>query len=118
MPGIGDGANERAGDGELEIALDLHAAQHELPVIFVLAAGHVDDTQGVRHAHRAGQDLADVIEAHRLDDRLHRGGETFGEAARLSAAEFSSWISHSVSTWEALTREQAETSGTSSGSMR
>ena len=36
----------------------------------------------------------------------------------LSAAGFNSWISHSVSTWEALTREQAETSGTSSGSMR
>jgi hypothetical protein len=68
--------------------LDLHAAQDQLTIVFVLAAGDVDHAQGVGHADRAGDDLADIVEPHRLEHRLHDGSKTLGLCVVCCGIEF------------------------------
>ena len=69
---VGDRADQRRGDGELEVALDLHPAQDQLAIELVLTAGHIHDPQRVGHAHGAGKDLADIVQPDRLQYCLHR----------------------------------------------
>ena len=88
MPRVGDGAHQRRGDGQLEVALHLHAAQDQLAVVFVLAADHVHHAQGVRHADGAGEDLADVVEPTGLMTACMTAVKPSGWALSAAGVEF------------------------------